>query len=213
MLKNWRTESYIQDIARADSLLRNVKGFTPLFRHPYLDEGYPAQSHRVSKALSDMGYTNAYVTVNNFDFYLNSLLQSALKQRKFIDFNKLRTVYLKVMLECVDYYDGLAKLQGRHPMNHVLLMHSNDLTALYIGDLLTALRERGWTIVSIHNAYKPIPQGFKNKPVLVSASTTHNPATLRNNPRSMSFNYLANLFKEEKVVLDSNPLGTYTAHK
>lgn len=212
-LKNCSSEWYIQDIAKAENLLKNLPGYVPLFRYPGLDEGYPAQSQKVRTALSNMGYINANVTINNFDFYISYILQKALREGKFIDFDKLRKVYLQVMLECVEFFDGLSILQGKHDMNHVLLMHSNDLTALYIGDLLQALRDRGWTIISIHNAYKPIPADFKNKKVKIMTDTSRNPASIRNIPQGMSPQYLSTLFQQEKVFIDVNPLRTYTASK
>jgi peptidoglycan-N-acetylglucosamine deacetylase len=212
-LKNCSSEWYIQDIAKAENLLKNLPGYVPLFRYPGLDEGYPAQSKKVQAALSSMGYINANVTINNFDFYISYILQKALREGKFIDFDKLRKVYLHVMLECVEFFDGLSILQGKNNINHVLLMHSNDLTALYIGDLLQALRDRGWTIISIHNAYKPIPANFKNKPIKIMAETSRNPASIRNTPQSMSPQYLSTLLQKEKVFIDVTPLHTYTASK
>jgi peptidoglycan/xylan/chitin deacetylase (PgdA/CDA1 family) len=212
-LKNCSAEDYIQDITKAEHLLKNLPGYVPLFRYPGLDEGYPAQASKVRAALGNMGYTNATVTINNFDFYMNYILQKALHEGKFVDFNKLRKVYLQVMLECVEFFDGLSVLQNKHPMNHVLLMHSNDLTALYVGDLLKVLRERGWTIISIHNAYKAVPANFKNKTarVISSNSNSKNPAGLRNVPQGMSFQYLTELFRQEKVFVDVKPVQTYTA--
>lgn len=212
-LKNCSSDWYIDDIKKAENILRNLPGYTPLFRHPGLDEGYPAQSQKVKSALSILGYTNAYVTVNNFDFYISYILQKALREGKFIDFDKLRKVYLHVMLECVEFFEGLNILQGKRNINHVLLMHSNDLTALYIGDLLQALRYRGWTIISIHNAYKPVPADFKNKKAKIMADTSRNPASIRNSPQSMSPKYLSALFQQEKVFIDADPLRTYTASK
>jgi peptidoglycan/xylan/chitin deacetylase (PgdA/CDA1 family) len=212
-LKSCNTHQYIQDIARTDLLLKQLPGYVQLFRYPCLDEGNPQQSHQVQAALTQMGYTNAYVTINNFDFYMNTLVQQAVRRGQFVDFQKLKDVYVRVMLECVEFYDGLATLQKRHPLNHVLLLHANDLTALYVGDLLTALRERGWTIISIHNAYKAVPKNFKNKFAKVQMELTANPASLRNAPKGMSLSYLSELFKQENVFIDVKPLQTYTAAK
>lgn len=210
-LKNCSAESYIQDIKKAETLLKKLPGYAPLFRHPYLDEGYPTQSEKVNSALKDLGYTNARITINNCDYYMSYIMQKALRAGKRIDYEKLRSVYLKVMLECVEYFDGWFALQGKQSMNHVLLMHSNDLTALYIGDLVHALRDRGWTLISIHDAYTPIPDDFKNTPSKISETAPANPASSRNAPKGMSANYLAELFRQEKVFIDAKPNETYTA--
>ena len=210
-LKNCSADSYIQDIKKAETLLKEFPGYAPLFRYPYLDEGYPAQTEKVNSALKDLGYTNARITINNCDYYMSYIMQKALRAGKQIDYEKLRTVYLKVMLECVEYFDGWFALQGRKSMNHVLLMHSNDLTALYIGDLVQALRDRGWTLISIHDAYKPVPDDFKNTPPTIAETESVNPARSRNAPKGMSADYLAELFRQEKVFIDAKPNETYTA--
>ncbi len=142
---------------------------------------------------------------------MSHILQNALRAGKRIDYEKLRTVYLKVMLECVEYFEGWFALQGKEAMNHVLLMHSNDLTALYIGDLVQALRDRGWTLISIHDAYKPVPSDFKNIAPKNPEASPVNPAKTRNSPKGMSAKYLVELFREEKVFVDVRPVETYTA--
>lgn len=210
-LKNCSAESYVLDIQKAEKILKDLPGYCNMFRYPYLDEGYPSQTQKVNSALKDLGYTNARITINNCDYYMSHILQKALHAGKRIDYEKLRTVYLKVMLECVDYFDGWFALQGKHPLNHVLLMHSNDLTALYIGDLVQALRDRGWTIISIHDAYKPVPSDFKNAPAKIADADSVNPASARNSPKGMSANYLSELFRQEKVFVDVKPNETYTA--
>jgi peptidoglycan/xylan/chitin deacetylase (PgdA/CDA1 family) len=210
-LKSCTTEAYIKDIKKAEELLKNLPGYAPLFRYPYLDEGYPSQSQKINAALKDMGYYNAKITINNCDYYMCHILQKALQSGKQIDFEKLRKVYLQVMLECVEFFDEWFVLQGKQSMNHVLLMHSNDLTALYIGDLIGALRDKGWTIISIHEAYKPVPPDFKNSPSRIAGTKSVNPANSRNSPKGMSARYLAELFRQEKVFVDVKPNETYTA--
>ena len=210
-LKSCSADEYVRDIQKAEKLLKGMPGYAHLFRYPYLDEGYPAQTQKVNSALKDLGYTNARITINNCDYYMSHILQKGLHAGKRIDYEKLRTVYLQVMLECVEYFDGWFALQGKQSMNHVLLMHSNDLTALYIGDLVQALRDRGWTIISIHDAYKPVPNDFKNSPSKIVETNPVNPARARNSPKGMSAKYLAELFRQEKVFVDTRPNETYTA--
>jgi peptidoglycan-N-acetylglucosamine deacetylase len=42
---------------------------------------------------------------------------------------------------------------GRSP-RHVLLLHENDLAALYLGDLVKRLRKTGWKIISPERAFQ-----------------------------------------------------------
>jgi peptidoglycan/xylan/chitin deacetylase (PgdA/CDA1 family) len=212
-LKSSSVAGYIADIQKAEGVLKSLPGYTHMFRPPYLDEGYPDQFQSVRAELKKMGYTLANITVNNCDYYISHLLQSALNRRKKIDYEKLKKVYLETMLECVDYFEGLYKLRGKEGVNHVLLMHSNDLTALYIGDLITALRDKGWTIISVHDAYKPAPKDLSEKEFskLEEPPLAENPAAKRNAPQSMSTRYLSDLFHQEKVIVDEIRQETYTA--
>jgi hypothetical protein len=40
---------------------------------------------KVKKALEDIGYKNAYVTIDTLDYYINRLLQEALENHKKIN--------------------------------------------------------------------------------------------------------------------------------
>ncbi|MGH7596434.1 MAG: polysaccharide deacetylase family protein, partial [bacterium] len=53
---------YIQDIFKADAILRELPGFKPWFRFPFLDEGRTiADRDAIRKALSERRYFNGYV--------------------------------------------------------------------------------------------------------------------------------------------------------
>lgn len=187
-----------------------------MFRYPYLDEGSPPQYQAARAELKKMGYTLADVTVKNCDYYMAYLLQSALRGGQKVDFSRLKKVYLGSMLEYVDFFEEWYETHGHAAINHVLLMHSNDLTALYIGDLMQALRDKGWEIISVHDAYKPVPMvvmhPLENMGTKVeNKAAADNPATKRNAPKSMSTRYLSDLFHQEKVFIDEKSQETYTA--
>lgn len=101
-----------------------------------------------------MGYQEGYITVNNYDFAINHLVNKAIKNKQVVDFEKLKQVYLAVLWDCISFYDHLAlKVLGRR-VKHVLLLHTNDLAAYYIGDLVTMIRGKGWKIIPIQEAYQ-----------------------------------------------------------
>jgi peptidoglycan-N-acetylglucosamine deacetylase len=107
----------------------------------------------VRAGLRTMNYAQGYVTVDNYDWYLNALANSAKKAGQAIDEAALRDLYVEILVEAIEFYDGIAvKTLNRSP-RHVLLLHENDLAVLFIGDLIAALRKRGWTIVTPEVAY------------------------------------------------------------
>jgi hypothetical protein len=78
---------------------------------------------------------------------------AAARTRRPIDMDALRHLYVETHVQSADFSDALARRTiGRSPV-HMLLLHETDLAALYIGDLITALRDDGWEVVSADAAY------------------------------------------------------------
>src|SRR5688500_11812719 len=88
------TKAYINDLRTADSILSNIPGYMKWYRYPYLDEGRTvAARDSVRIALRDLNLSNGYVTVDNYDWYLNSLLKKAKEGNRKINMKALRDVY------------------------------------------------------------------------------------------------------------------------
>lgn len=147
-------EEYVQDFLSAGEKLSQFKNFKKLFRFPYLREGDTREKRDgMRDMLNKLGYTNAYITLNNYDWYIESLFQNAIKKGVSIDFDRLRQFYVEVIMESIVYYDQMAQTHlGRSP-KHVLLLHEMDISALFIGDLVDELRRQGWKIISPEQAY------------------------------------------------------------
>ncbi|NQZ90000.1 MAG: polysaccharide deacetylase family protein [Colwellia sp.] len=147
-------EEYTENFLLADAQLSQFKGFKKLFRFPYLREGNSVQKQNgMREVLNKHGYKNAYITLNNYDWHIETLFQKAIKNGASLDQNRMRKFYVEVMIESIEYYDDMAKTHlGRSP-KHILLLHEMDISALYIGDLVDELRRKGWKIISPEEAY------------------------------------------------------------
>lgn len=147
--------AYLADLDKADHWLRAQPGFRPWFRYPYLDEGGRDKTKRdaIRAGLAARGLTNGYVTAESSDWNMESLAVAAKKVGKKIDMAALRDLYVESHVEAAEFYDRLAiATTGRSPV-HILLLHETDIAALFIGDLVKALRARGWMIVTADEAY------------------------------------------------------------
>lgn len=146
--------AYVQDFLNAEEELDQFDNTRKLFRFPYLREGDTKEKRNgMRKKLAELGYQNAYITLNNYDWYIENLFQEAIAERKEIDLEKLRELYVDVLIKGIEYYDQMAVDHlGRSP-KHLLLLHEMDITALFIGDLVDELRARGWKIISLEDAY------------------------------------------------------------
>lgn len=148
-------KTYVRDIKTADAWLRSLPGFTRWFRFPYLREGETQEKRdEVRITLNRLGYANAYITINNYDWYMDVLYQQAVREGRDIDYQALERVYVQVLADSVEYYDQMAHdVLGRSP-KHVLLLHENDLAAFFVRPLVEHLRSLGWTIISPRDAYQ-----------------------------------------------------------
>lgn len=154
-LKSLSADEYLADIADADAVLKPISGFRPWFRFPFLSEGDTrAKRDAVRSGLRAMRYAQGYVTIDNYDWYLNALANKAKRDGKAINGEALRDLYVETLMQAVEFYDAIAmKALGRSP-RHVLLLHENDLAALFLTNLTAALRARGLTIITASAAYQ-----------------------------------------------------------
>lgn len=148
-------DAYLADIDQASAWLKGRKGARPWFRFPYLDEGRADKGKRdaIRAGLKSRGLRNGYVTIDGCDWHIESLTIKAKADGKQMDMAALRNFYVTTHVEAANFYDQLAiKTIGRSPA-HMLLLHETDIAAMFIGDLVSALRADGWEIVTADTAY------------------------------------------------------------
>jgi peptidoglycan/xylan/chitin deacetylase (PgdA/CDA1 family) len=164
--------AYLADIDRAETWLKNRQGYRPWFRFPFLDEGGTDKVKRdaIRAGLKARGLSNGYVTVDGSDWNMEANAIAAVRAGKTIDMEALRDLYIETMVGAANFSDDLAgRTLGRSPA-HVFLMHETDLAALWIADVVAALRRDGWEIVTADAAYAdPIS---KKRPDVPSARGT-----------------------------------------
>ena len=95
---------------------------------------------------------NGYVTVDNYDYFVDDLVQKALEQKKKVNLDKACQMLVDVMLDGIRYYDGVAKKYIGN-VRHVLLMHENDIEAYCLDKFIVGLQDNGWSIVSPERAF------------------------------------------------------------
>lgn len=199
-------ESYLADISKAKGELQGFENVLPFYRYPYLHEGKDRMARdRIRQQLQDLGYKNGYVTIDNFDWHMDRLLQKALADDKHIDYEALKHAYIAILWEAIVFYDDIAqKTLGRSP-KHVLLLHENDIAALFIEDLISHIRSQGWKIISPQEAFEDpiasiIPDVLYNgqgRVAAIAKSKGWDEKLLRNG--SSSEEYIDQYFEENDV--------------
>lgn len=148
------TAVYLAGIDQAESHLKGFPNRRNWFRFPYLDEGVPIEKRDAVRAgLTERGLINGYVTIDNYDWYFESKWSAAVREGRSVDLKAFQSAYVDTLMGAVRHYDDMAvKALGRSPV-HTILLHENDVTTLFIDDLIAALRAEGWAIVSPDEAY------------------------------------------------------------
>ncbi len=164
------------DVVRGDVVLRNLLGErkqTPrYFRHPYLSTGPSPQVRDDLEAFLHLrGYAVAPVTVDHTDYMFAAAYADALRDKDVALAQRVRAAYLAHLAPALDYFERLSRevTGGEHPQ--ILLIHASQLNADSLGEMLAAMRERGYRFVSLEEALKhpaySMKDGYAGSPGIV----------------------------------------------
>jgi len=158
--------SFTQEFIKTDSIIRQYSNYTKIFRFPFLSEGNTKEKIQSFRSfLKKSNYTNGHVTIDTFDWYIDSRLKKRLQENSNADITGFKKFYINSILERARLYEDLSyQLYGRH-IHHTLLLHHNLTSALFLDDLINAFKDQGWDIVSSDIAYAdPIFNKFPTHP-------------------------------------------------
>ena len=159
---------YQEDILRAEALLKDFPRFRKYFRFPMLKEGDTvAKRDAMRSFLTQHGYRNGHVTIDNSDWAIDSRLTARLKKDAAADVKPYRDFYMEHMWIRAQYYDSLAQRVLGRPVKHTVLVHFNLLNGLFLDELLAMFKSKGWQLIDAEEAF--IDQVFSAKPNIVPA--------------------------------------------
>lgn len=147
-------ETFRDDFLKVEPLLQKLRNFTRLFRFPYLKEGETENKRdEMRLELKKRKYQQGYVSIDASDWYIDSRLKARLAKDPHADVRPYRDFYLKHIWDRATYYDDLAKKVFGKTIKHTLLVHHNDLNALFLVDLMQMFKDKGWSLISAKDAY------------------------------------------------------------
>ena len=154
-LNSVENKEYSDDILKNQELIKNLSTFSRFFRYPLLHEGNTIQKRDyICDFIKKQSLRNGYVTVDNWDFFINKLLNDAKEKGKKINLENLKRLYIDHIWSAIMFYDKIAVEYLGHSPKHTLLLHDIDTTALFIDDLVKHIREKGWEIITPTEAYQ-----------------------------------------------------------
>lgn len=147
-------ERFSQDMLRGEGVLKQHPQFRKFFRFPYLKEGDTIAKRDGMRAfLKEHGYRNGHVTIDASDWFVDQRMRARLTKNPKADLTPYRDYYLNHLWQRALYYNDLTwKVLGRG-VKHTLLLHHNVLNGLFLGDVMSMFRSKGWKLIDAEEAF------------------------------------------------------------
>ena len=152
---NITLDEFIADVQVADAAFKDLPNFTPMLRFPYLKEGdTPAKRDGLRNWMRDHGYKGAPVSIDASDWYYSRVFADHVQAGDNAKAERVKQHYIRHLLDRASYYDRLAQeVLGRSP-KHMILLHTNQINATALPEIIAAFKAQGWTIDSASAAFK-----------------------------------------------------------
>ena len=148
-------EEFSADVLRCEEVIKDLPGFTRLFRFPLLKEGNTIERRDKMRAfLKQHSYRMGYVTIDASDWYIDERLRARLAANPSADVNGYKDYYLNHLWDRALYYDNLSRKVLGRSVKHTLLIHHNVLNELFLPDVLDVFRNKGWRLIDAADAFK-----------------------------------------------------------
>ena len=142
------------DALKNEPLIRGYRNFRRLFRYPFFKEGDTTEKRDGMRSfLAEHGYRIGRATIDASDWAIDARMAKRANTAH-ADLTGYRDFYLEHIWQRAQYYDSLASRLMPTPVRHTVLLHHNALNALFLGDLIAMLRNKGWTIIDAEYAYQ-----------------------------------------------------------
>ena len=147
-------DAYKSELLLNDSIIRKYSNYLRYFRFPYLKEGNTPEKVAGFRAfMKALNYKHGHVSIDCSDWYIDSRLRSKLEADPQTNIDGFRSFYLQHIYEKAVFYDSLSlALTGRH-VQHSLLLHHNLAAGLFLDDLITYFKRKGWKVMDADKVY------------------------------------------------------------
>ena len=152
-------EQFITDIrAGGEALDVMLDGFGQekrYFRFPYLHYGdTEAKKKQAEMFLDAHGYIVTHTTVIVDDYLYNLSLEKLGREPDSASYEKLLNEYINHVLDQIEAAEWLSQQMLKRNCRHILQLSANRLNAVYLDDMLTAIKDMGYTFITVDKALK-----------------------------------------------------------
>lgn len=146
--------NYLKDVQEGHDFFKNLKGFVPRYRFPFLKEGNTEEKRDgMRKWLKVHNYRSGAVSIDASDWYYNQLYLKYQENHDTQSLGKLKKAYITHLLGRADYYDNLALKTIERSPNHVILLHVRAINAAWLPDIIQAFKQQKWQFIDSEKAY------------------------------------------------------------
>jgi peptidoglycan/xylan/chitin deacetylase (PgdA/CDA1 family) len=131
-------------------LMQSRRPYQLYFRHPMTHTGDTAEKKEaIDKFLAARGYKITPHTIENSDFIFNVGYAQALEKKDTALAKRLRDSYLELTITATEFAEKISpQLFGRE-IPQILLIHSNDINADCLDEMLQIFERRGYKFVTL----------------------------------------------------------------
>jgi peptidoglycan-N-acetylglucosamine deacetylase len=151
------TEQFQDEIIKGEVVTRRLmesrKPYQLYFRHPMTHTGdTQAKKEAIENFLAARGYLVTPHTIENSDFIFNVGYVRALNNKDEAMVAKLREAYLDFTIAATDFAERISPNIFSREISQTLLLHSNDINADCLDEMLRRLEARGYRFVTLDEA-------------------------------------------------------------
>ncbi|HVG19328.1 MAG TPA: polysaccharide deacetylase family protein [Blastocatellia bacterium] len=194
---------YQRDVIRGEAVIKKLLGERGMklryFRHPQLRTGpTPEFKAALDGFLAARGYRVAPVTIDNNDYLFADAYARAKARGDKETVERVVDAYIPYMETMFDFFERLSIDALGYEVKQTLLLHANELNADYFDQLVTMMRRRGYSFISLDEALKDRAYSLPDAQVKTGLSWIHRwmiakGMTMRPEPREPEF--IARLFE------------------
>ncbi len=156
-LNQWTVERFQDDIIQGEAVTRRLmtaaKQELRWFRHPYTHTGDTKEKKEaVEKFLAGRGYRVAPHTIENSDYIFTVPYSRALQRKDEAEAKRLREAYLDYTIAVTEFAERIAPQIFGRDIPQTLLIHTNDLNADCLDEMLKRFEARGYRFITLDEA-------------------------------------------------------------
>ncbi|MEL7148118.1 MAG: polysaccharide deacetylase family protein [Bacteroidota bacterium] len=153
------TATYFNDIIKGETICKALSKKYDMpyryYRHPFLHAGNTTEKEiALERFLARNNYLEAPVTIDNSDWIFARAYDLAIDRNDSLMKEKIATAYVPYIISKLEHYERKSQDLFGRSIDQVLLIHANRINGDLLGDLINALKTKGYVLASLEEVLK-----------------------------------------------------------